>query len=67
MQDVLAKRPMLKTVCEFRTRLAELMEQRGADQALKGLQQWIVEAEQSGIRALQEFAQRLKGYSLAAG
>ncbi|RUL73654.1 DesA family fatty acid desaturase [Dyella choica] len=67
MQDVLAKRPMLKTVCEFRNRLAELMEQRGADQALKGLQQWIVEAEQSGIRALQEFAQRLKGYSVAAG
>jgi stearoyl-CoA desaturase (delta-9 desaturase) len=67
MQAVLAKRPMLKTVCEFRNRLAELMEQRGADQALKGLQQWIVEAEQSGIRTLQEFAQRLKGYSLAAG
>ena len=38
------------------------MEQRGADAALKGLQQWIREAEQSGIRALQEFAQRLKGY-----
>ena len=66
MQAVLAKRPALKTVCEFRNRLAELMEQRGADQALKGLQQWIVEAEQSGIRALQEFAQRLKGYSVAA-
>jgi stearoyl-CoA desaturase (delta-9 desaturase) len=66
MQAVLAKRPNLNTVCEFRTRLAELMEQRGADQALKGLQQWIVEAEQSGIRALQEFAQRLKGYSVAA-
>jgi stearoyl-CoA desaturase (delta-9 desaturase) len=66
MQAVLAKRPALKTVCEFRSRLAELMEQRGADQALKGLQQWIVEAEQSGIRALQEFAQRLKGYSVAA-
>ncbi|RDS78818.1 acyl-CoA desaturase [Dyella monticola] len=67
MQAVLAKRPALNTVCEFRNRLAELMEQRGADQALKGLQQWIVEAEQSGIRALQEFAQRLKGYSVAAG
>ncbi|TBR36604.1 MULTISPECIES: DesA family fatty acid desaturase [Dyella] len=66
MQAVLAKRPTLKTVCEFRTRLADLMEQRGADQALKGLQQWISEAEQSGIRALQEFAQRLKTYSVAS-
>ncbi len=66
MQAVLARRPTLKTVCDFRTRLAALMEQRGAEQALKGLQQWIHEAEESGIRALQEFAQRLKGYSVAA-
>ncbi|RDI98819.1 acyl-CoA desaturase [Dyella solisilvae] len=66
MQAVLAKRPTLSTVCDFRTRLAALMEQRGADQALKGLQQWIAEAEQSGIRALQEFAGRLKSYSVAS-
>ena len=65
MQAVLAKRPTLSTVCDFRNRLAALMEQRGADQALKGLQQWIAEAEQSGIRALQEFAGRLKSYSVA--
>jgi stearoyl-CoA desaturase (delta-9 desaturase) len=39
------------------------MEERGADKALKSLQQWIVEAEQSGIRSLQQFAERLKGYS----
>jgi stearoyl-CoA desaturase (Delta-9 desaturase) len=51
-------------VCDFRNRLADLMEQRGAEQALKGLQQWIAEAEQSGIRALQDFAQRLKSYSV---
>ena len=64
MQAVLAKRPTLKTVCDFRTRLSALMEQRGADQALNGLQQWIHEAEQSGIQALQNFAQRLKGYGV---
>jgi hypothetical protein len=64
LQAVLAKRPNLKTVFEFRTRLAALMEQRGAEQALHGLQQWIHEAEQSGIRTLQEFAQRLKGYAV---
>jgi stearoyl-CoA desaturase (delta-9 desaturase) len=66
MQAVLAKRPTLSTVCEFRSRLAALMEQRGAEQALNGLQQWIHEAEESGIRALQEFAQRLKGYAVAS-
>ncbi len=64
MQIVLARRPTLKTVVEFRGRLAALMEQRGAEQALNGLQQWIREAEDSGIRALQEFAQRLKGYTV---
>jgi stearoyl-CoA desaturase (delta-9 desaturase) len=66
MQAVLAKRPTLKTVCDFRTRLSALMEQRGADQALNGLQQWIHEAEQSGIQALQNFAQRLKGYGVTS-
>jgi stearoyl-CoA desaturase (delta-9 desaturase) len=66
LQAVLAKRPTLSTVCEFRSRLAALMEQRGAEQALKGLQQWIGEAEQSGIRSLQEFAARLKGYTVAS-
>ena len=64
LQAVLARRPTLKTVYEFRTRLSALMEQRGADQALKALQQWISEAEASGIRSLQDFATRLKGYSL---
>jgi stearoyl-CoA desaturase (delta-9 desaturase) len=66
MQAVLAKRPTLSTVCDFRNRLAALMEMRGAEQALSGLQQWIHEAEESGIRSLQEFAQRLKGYAVAS-
>ncbi|MGO4702864.1 DesA family fatty acid desaturase [Dyella sp. 2RAB6] len=65
LQAALAKRPTLRVVCDFRTRLAELMEQRGAEQSLKGLQQWIAEAEQSGIRVLQDFAQRLKSYAVS--
>ena len=65
LHAVLARRPTLSTVCEFRTRLAALMEQRGAEQSLKGLQQWIREAEESGIRVLQEFAAKLKGYAVA--
>jgi stearoyl-CoA desaturase (delta-9 desaturase) len=66
LQAMLARRPTLQTVCDFRNRLAALMEQRGAEQTLKGLQQWIHEAEQSGIRSLQDFAARLKGYSMAS-
>lgn len=66
LQAALAKRPTLSTVYDFRNRLAALMEQRGAEQALHGLQQWIREAEESGIRTLQDFAQKLKGYAVAA-
>jgi stearoyl-CoA desaturase (delta-9 desaturase) len=62
----LAKRPTLNTVFDFRNRLAALMEQRGAEQTLHGLQQWIREAEESGIQALQNFAHRLKSYSVQA-
>ena len=51
---------------EFRVRLAQLMEQRSGGDMLKSLQEWCHEAEASGIRALQEFSARLKGYSLAA-
>jgi stearoyl-CoA desaturase (delta-9 desaturase) len=65
LSAVVEKRPTLRTVCDFRARLAALMEQRGADAALKGLQQWVHEAEQSGIRALQDFAAHLKGYTVA--
>ena len=65
LQAVVAERPKLRVVCAYRARLAALLEQRGADAALKSLQQWIHEAEQSGIRALQDFAQHLKGYRIA--
>ncbi|MDN5923643.1 MAG: fatty acid desaturase [Xanthomonadales bacterium] len=64
LSKLVARRPQLQIVCEYRARLAALMEQRGPDAALKGLQQWIHEAEQSGIRVLQDFAAKLKGYSV---
>ncbi|HXS73266.1 MAG TPA: fatty acid desaturase [Rhodanobacteraceae bacterium] len=62
---VIEKRPTLRTVVEFRARLVALMEQRGPDSALAGLQQWCREAEASGNRKLAEFAARLKGYAVA--
>jgi stearoyl-CoA desaturase (delta-9 desaturase) len=66
LATLVAKRPTLRVVCDYRARLSALMEQRGPDSALKGLQQWVCEAEESGIQALQQFARRLKGYAVAA-
>ena len=54
----------MATVMEYRGRLHELMESRNGEAMLEGLKQWCREAEASGIRVLQEFAARLKGYSL---
>jgi len=61
-----SQRPTMATVMEYRGRLHELMESRNGEAMLEGLKQWCREAEASGIRALQDFAARLKGYSLAA-
>ena len=51
-------RPQLRTVCEFRARLATLMERNGrnGDALLDSLKQWCHEAEATGIRTLAEFA-----------
>ncbi len=61
------KYPRLRTVCEFRARLAELTERNGrnAEGMLEALREWCREAEATGIRTLAEFAARLKGYKLA--
>ena len=66
LNTVIEKHPGLRTVVEYRARLASLMEQRGAgDSMLLGLQQWCREAEASGNRKLAEFAAKLKGYAVA--
>ena len=51
---------------EYRRRLAAVLETRtsNANEALHNLQTWCREAEATGIRALQDYAARLKGYSL---
>jgi len=60
-----SQRPVMATVMDYRRRLHELMESRNGDAMLEGLKQWCREAEESGIRALGDFAARLKGYKLA--
>jgi stearoyl-CoA desaturase (delta-9 desaturase) len=69
LQQVLAEHAVLKTVCDFRDRLAVLWSGRiGNNERLTAhLREWIREAETSGIERLQEFARALKGYRLATG
>jgi stearoyl-CoA desaturase (delta-9 desaturase) len=66
LQDEVRQRPLLATVCEFRTRLAGVLERgnSGTEAMLASLQDWCREAEATGIRTLAEFAARLRGYSL---
>ncbi|MCB1735239.1 MAG: fatty acid desaturase [Gammaproteobacteria bacterium] len=55
----------LATVYQFRQRLLQLWERTMSnDKLLADLQQWCAEAEDSGIRQLQEFAERMRGYRL---
>jgi len=66
MQQWISQRPRIRTVVEYRRSLAAVLEARtsNATDALHNLQAWCREAEASGIRALQEYSARLKGYSL---
>lgn len=62
-----SQRPRIQALVEHRARLSALLEARSHDAAerLRQLQAWCQEAEASGIRALQEYSARLKGYALA--
>jgi len=69
LQQVLAEHAVLRTVCDFRDRLAVLWSGTiGNNERLTAhLREWVREAEASGIERLQEFARALKGYRLATG
>ena len=66
LQAWIASKPRIQTLIEYRARLAEVLESRSHDAAekLKRLQAWCAEAEASGVRALQEYSARLRGYAL---
>lgn len=67
LQAWLAERPKMATLADFRQRLAHVLDDRSHDAqaTLQKLHAWCVEAEASGIQALQAFSERLKGYALA--
>ena len=66
LQAWIAARPRIQALVEHRRRLADVLESRGHDAAerLQRLQAWCAEAEASGVRALQDYAARLRGYAL---
>jgi stearoyl-CoA desaturase (delta-9 desaturase) len=66
LQAWISQRPRMATLVEYRRRLAAVLDARSQDagDTLHALQDWCREAEATGIRALQEFSARLKGYSL---
>jgi stearoyl-CoA desaturase (delta-9 desaturase) len=65
--DLLDTNSALRTVHEFRERLSEIWTSANVsnDALLQQLAEWCREAEASGIRALEEFADRLRSYQLA--
>ena len=67
LQAWIDARPRIQALVEHRKRLADVLEARGHDAAerLHRLQAWCADAEASGVRALQDYAARLRGYALA--
>ena len=67
LQAWIAERPKMATLAQFRERLAQVLDDRSHDAqaTLQRLHAWCAEAEASGIKSLEQFSQRLKGYALA--
>ena len=68
LHAILQHSQSLATVYGYKQRLKAIWQERSAnhDWLRDSLEQWCREAEQSGIRALQEFARTLPAYTLAA-
>lgn len=64
LREALETNHALHTIFEFKQRLKSLWSQhsRGHSDPLARLQAWCADAEASGIAALREFAQQLRGY-----
>ncbi len=62
----LSQSERLRVVYDFKKRLGALWNQTASsqEQLLHAVQDWCRQAEATGIRALQDFAQRLRGYAL---
>ena len=67
LQQILEESQVLDTVYQYQQRLHDLWERNSETQEarMKEVQDWVSNAEKTGIEALEQFAQRLRGYSLA--
>jgi stearoyl-CoA desaturase (delta-9 desaturase) len=67
LHDLLSDNTALKTVHEFRERLRELWSGANVsnERLVAQLKDWCAEAEASGIKVLEDFAERLRAYQLA--
>ncbi len=67
LREALTLNERLEEVYRFRQRLQAIYEARSAsrESLLDLLQEWCQQAERTGIEALQDFAQTLRGYTLA--
>ena len=65
LADLLAHNEMMEKIYKMKQELQLVWKKRTAsrDELLKAMQAWCKEAEESGIRALEEFAQSLRQYS----
>jgi len=66
LQSALSASEALSVVYDFRQRLQAVWNRTASEkeQMLAALQEWCSQAEASGIKALQDFARSLRGYSL---
>ena len=66
LQELLQNNETLQTVYEFRSKLQELWNETYAshERLIQAIIEWCKEAEETGIKVLQEFAQSLRGYAL---
>ncbi len=66
LDGVLEKFTNLRIVYQYRLRLQAIWNRSATshEHLLQALQEWCQQAEATGVQALEEFAQRLKGYSL---
>ena len=66
LQELLQNSEPLETVYEFRRKLQDLWKQTHAshEKMIQAIMQWCKEAEATGIKVLQDFAQSLRGYAL---
>ncbi len=66
--NLLSEHDSLKTVYEFREKLSEIWSGANVsnEKLLQQLKDWCHEAEASGIKSLEDFAERLRSYQLSA-